>query len=87
MDGIHSPAKKVTVLVALGLVGLVVVLFAGVIELFGLVGVAVSAALLVVLGLVAAAAGASLAVAFELFAYAVGIVRVAAVRVRNHLGR
>lgn len=83
MAGVHSPAKRVTGLVVLGIVGLVVALFAGTIELLGLVGVVVSLTLLAALVLAAAVAGASLQAAFEVLARAVAVVRTAVVRLRN----
>lgn len=79
----YLPAKQVTVLVVLGVVGLLVAAFAGVVEAFGLVGVPVALALVAVLVVAAAVAGASLEVVFEAVAYVAGIVRGVVVRVRR----
>jgi hypothetical protein len=87
MVNTRAPAKQVTVLVVVGIVGLLVALFVGVTDAFGLVGVAVSLGLVAVLVLVAAATGASLQAIFRLFAYAVGVVRTVVVTAKRYLGR
>jgi len=82
-----TPAKQVTILVALGIVALLALLFVGLVQLLGLTGVAVFLGLVGLVALVAVVAGLTLEVVFEGVAYAVGVTLHTVGRLGKRFGR
>jgi len=82
-----TPAKRVTILVALGILALLSLLFVGLVQLLGFTGVAVFVGLVGLVGLVAVVAGLTFEVAFEGVAYAVGVTLNTVGRLGERFGR